>query len=104
MKKYQGLSAETSLQEEPGKNHYVVKFGDHPQEDPAAVVDVYVDTLTYQVTKAYVGTIYPEQLRGVSEEALLKAAEIEINTLPGLPMYTLIPGAHPREETSVMPT
>ena len=124
MKKYEGVGVDAALVEKPGKNHYIVKFGDSPADDPAALVEVEVDTLTYQVTRSHVDIIRKSELRELTgtryreptdgsewvEEsvatrlALLKTAEIEINSLNSLPMYALIPDAHPMSETMAMPT
>lgn len=104
MHRYQGVGAVTALREEPGKNHYAVKLGRNPQDDPACVVDIFVDTLTYQVTRTEVAVAREDELKGMSREAILKIAEIEINALPSLPMYALIPDAHPLEEIAAIPT
>ena len=102
MNKYQGLEAAATLYEKPDQNHYVVTFG--KPDDPACVADVFVETQTYTAKRSDVTVYREDELRGMSRTDLLKAAEIEINSMPGLPLYVIIHEAHPREEMSAIPT
>lgn len=102
MNRYQGLDATTTLHEEPDQNHYVVTFG--KRDDPACAVDVFVETQTYTAKRSDLAVYREDDLRGMSRTDLLKAAEIEINTIPGLPLYVIIHEAHPREEMAAIPT
>ena len=94
MKRYGRWDVSVSCEETPDNNLYEVTFADRKTGNAAARVHARVYT-NFGVAgqEATVDRIDPGALEDVADAELLRIAEIEVNSVPGLPEYVFLPGS-----------